>query len=558
MIISVLDRYFNIIPFFLVDHVANLDALVEHPQHIHVDFDEWLKLDEKMCKEYRKINRYWNKTYFSLLFNKQSKEATTFFNKNLINTGSFVEYSAICRTLVGENIELELDQLYCIGQIDKDSALKVLTSVQDRPGFFRVKTCVWEYLFPFYKKENTYLYLCPHSNDTREDFKAFSEIFNVQNEFVPTAELRKFCTKVTQEGIEDPDNVVISGPASTAYQAFNQATLTRVVTTFADLFPDMLPLKYDSVSLNEIIKTGEDSIPDASEDLESLYAKAFPRERESKINFLYLHHLMTKLSKNGKKVNMIQLFLLIKKMKYFPYAEIKELGCLYFDHVLCIHLRFWPSVALNWPDRKPRYWPDKKTVRQIVSEGCHIVPKSPRGENNNEWRTSFSTAELTLSSTLTKFQRRCYLVAKTIYYVVIKKIDPDVFASYFLKTLMFKLLEKQHSSFWEKSSLTDVDVTTILFKDLSSCFESKTLTSFFVDDLNLLERIENNKLILASGKAAAVANNPLAFLPKDYNEKIELIKRAVRFEKGFGDGLKTFYKYAPLKTIMKTYIKTCP
>ena len=68
--------------------------------------------------------------------------------------------------------------------------------------------------------------------------------------------------------------------------------------------------------------------------------------------------------------------------------------------------------------------------------------------------------------------------------------------------------------------MIEVNVTTILFKDLSSCFERKTQTSFFVDNLNLLERIQNDKLILALGEAAAVAECPLTFLPKDYNKKL--------------------------------------
>ena len=72
------------------------------------------------------------------------------------------------------------------------------------------------------------------------------------------------------------------------------------------------------------------------------------------------------------------------------------------------------------------------------------------------------------------------------------------------------------------------------------------MSNFFVDDLNLLEGIEYEKLTLASGEAAAGAKHPLAYLPKDYNEKIELIKRVVRFAEGFGDELEAFYKYAQL------------
>ena len=119
-----------------------------------------------------------------------------------------------------------------------------------------------------------------------------------------------------------------------------------------------------------------------------------------------------------------------------------------------------------------------------------------------------------MSKTLTEFQRKCFLVAKVIYYVIIKRIDPDVFASYFLKTVMFKLLEKQPCSFWKNSSLTEV--VQILFNDLSCCFEKKALTSFFVKDLNLLKGIDNNKLRFASIESAAVAKYSLAFLPENF------------------------------------------
>lgn len=149
-----------------------------------------------MCKAYLKVNKYWNSTYLRFLFNKQSKEipeAIKFFKKNVTNTGSTVQYSTICRTLVSETIEVELDQLYCLGQIDEDSALKVFASVQDHSGFFRVMPSTWKHTFPFFKEELTYLCLCPVSNDVKQNFKTFYEMFNEQNacsneQFVPTAE----------------------------------------------------------------------------------------------------------------------------------------------------------------------------------------------------------------------------------------------------------------------------------------------------------------------------------------------------------------------------------
>ena len=244
--------------------------------------------------------------------------------------------------------------------------------------------------------------------------------------------------------------------------------------------------------MNDIVKTEGASFTKEPEDLKELYFKAFPRD-DKNINTLYLHQLIVKLtSKDMNEIGMI----LIQDTGYIPYAAISEFGYCYFDHVPCIRLSFWPDIASDWPDKESRYWPNKETVRNIISNGCHIVPKGPRGESNNEWRISFSAAEIELSKTLTLFQRKCFLVAKAIYYVVIKRIDPDVFSSYFFKTVMFKLLEKQPCSFWKNSSLTEV--VQILFNDLSCCFEKKVLTSFFVEDLNLLKRIDNDKLRFAS------------------------------------------------------------
>ena len=230
-------------------------------------------------------------------------------------------------------------------------------------------------------------------------------------------------------------------------------------------------MEYNALSLNDIVKTEGDSFTKVSEDLDEIFSKPFPRD-DKNINTLYLHQLIVQLTEKGTNgVGMIQLLNLIQMTGYIAYARINEFGYLYFDQVPSIHLNCWPDIDSNWPVREPRYWPNKETVGKIISNGCHFVPKSPRGESNHEWRISCSATELELSQTLSQFQRKCFLVAKLIYYVVIKRIDPDVFASYFLKTVMFKLLEKQPCFFWKNSTLTEV--IHILFNDLSYCFEKK-------------------------------------------------------------------------------------
>ena len=457
----------------------------------------------------------------------------------MITTGSAVEYSVSCRSLTSEKIELELDQLICLGNIDKDGGSNMLISVKNHPGYFRLKPGSWNYIFHFLKDYRTFACLCPLSKDPTKVLKEFSDSFNLQNEYVITTKLRNFISKVTQGGIEDPDNVTISGPASSMHRMINQSLATILKMYFCD----SEVVEYNAISLNDIIKIDDDTFTKVSEDLDELYLKAFPRD-DKNINTTYLHQLIVKLtSKNMNEGGMMQLFNVIQKMGYIPYAAIKECGYLHVDHVPCIRLSFWPDIASSWSVKERRYWPNKETMFKVISKGCHIVPKSPRGESNNEWRISFSAAELELSETLTQFQRECYLVAKTIYYVVIKIIDPDVFASYFLKTVMFKLLEKQPCSFWEDSSRTEV--VQILFNDLSSCFKEQVLKSFFVEDLNLLEGIENDKLTFASIESAAVAKYPLAFLPENFDQKFRLFKKEVYLIKGLAYGMKSFYGRIP-------------
>ena len=364
----------------------------------------------------------------------------------------------------------------------------------------------------------------------------------MENEYVITSKLRKLAAKVILHvGTQDVDNVTISGPATAAHRNINQS----IVSLLKIYFPNLKIVEYNSVSLNDIVKTDEVSFTKVPEDLEELYFKAFPRD-DININTLHLHQLIAKLAtKDMNEIGMIRLLNLIQKTGCIPYAAINELGYSYFDHVPCIRLSFWPDIALTWLVREPRYWPNKETVKKIISNGCHIVPKSPRGKNNNEWRISFSAAEIELSKTLTEFQRKCFLVAKVIYYVIIKRIDPDIFASYFLKTVMFKLLEKQPCSFWKNSSLTEV--VQILFNDLSCCFEKKALTSFFVKDLNLLKAIDNNKLRFASIESAAVAKYPLAFLPENFYQKLQLLKKGLYFAKGLANAMKKFYGIIPFE-----------
>ena len=521
--------------------VATGDAAKQHIQNeeIQIDFDEWLTVDEEMCNMFTQINRYWMRFIIYFLFYKHFPEdALAFLERNLIVTGSAVEYTAICRTLAVEKLEMELDHFHCIGQINENVASNVLSSVMDHPGFFRVKPIIYESIFPFLKEEQTFVCLSPGADNEDNVANLFFDIFDEQNEFVPTDTLKRVVARFVVQGDKNAKNITFSGPSSATNQSINESGIAVGIQMFTKFFPNVKCKIYSPVSLNDVIRLDSDNSINNYEDLESLYCTAFPRNSNS-IDILSLKKLIWRLGRETSETYPMNIFNLILAVGYIPYANIIEFGDLHFDNVPSFRLKFWPKFAMEWSQRQLKYWPDNEIIEKIISEGCHIVPKSPRGENNNEWRISFSSAELILSNALSPFQRKCYLVGKSIYYVVIKRVDPDIFASYFIKTVMFKLLERQSSCYWENTSL--IEVVQDLFKDLSACFKRKVLTSFFIEEMNLLDRVDHEKLEYASMEAGAVAKYPLAFLPEGYNEKITLIEKACLLGKVFLDCLATLY-----------------
>lgn len=238
-------------------------------------------------------------------------------------TGSTVKYSAICRTSVNEKIEVEIDHLYCTGQINKTVASNVLIPIIEHSGFFRVTPSAFEGIFFFLKKKETLVSLCPEATNKYNDANDFIDLFNEQNEFLHTETLREIFVKIPVHGTENATNVIISGPSSGTHLAINESFLARAIST---LVPNIKPKTYNPVFLHDVIISAKNDLINLSEDL-------------------------------------------------------------------------------------------------------------------------------ALSDTMSPFQRKCYLVGKTIYCAVTKRIDLYIFASYFFKTIMFKLLERQPSSYRENTSL---------------------------------------------------------------------------------------------------------
>ena len=172
--------------------------------------------------------------------------------------------------------------MFCLGKIDKDGGSNNLVSVKNHPGYFQLKPSSWQYIFPFFKDSRTFARLCPLSEDAKNVLKEFSDLFSQKNEYVTTTKFRKFVSKVTQEGIENPENVTISGPGSAAHRMTNQS----VVSLLKRCSRGLEIVEYNALSLNDIIKTDDDTFTKVSEELDQLYLKAFPRD-DKNVNTLY-------------------------------------------------------------------------------------------------------------------------------------------------------------------------------------------------------------------------------------------------------------------------------
>lgn len=501
------------------------------------DFDKWLELDQKLCNVYKKINKEWVYGALHTLFQYHDQsfqdEVIKFFDDNYLVTGSTKENTAICRMMTADTMDLEIDQSYRIGRLDKNAADKILVPTET-VGYYKVKTTVFDHLLSLVKNQEFMAALCLNLNNANDFYKIFDE----GNEFVPTNSLKEWITACFAQGNKNPDNVELHGPASTAACTMNGLIRNLFVSASKQGIWGQLKV-FEPVSLNDFINKEVDKTCDnETDDFFSLYKVAFPIN-ESSINILFFIKFLQKIEKEPPKKLPSIFFNLISSSGYIPYFEIKEFGNLYFDHVASIHLDFWPDIASKWLNKKDRIWPDEETFARIKTYGSFIVPKSTSSEkekagDNYEWRISFSGAEIILSQSLTEFQRKCYLVAKCIYYTTIKKIDGDKFGSYFIKTIMFKILEKVQANFWENSSMEGlVKVLERIFKELSDCFCEGKLTSLFTDEINLLEGIDHRLLQKASSKALAVYESPLSFLPKDSERRLESIEKAIVFGDGF-------------------------
>lgn len=170
------------------------------------------------------------------------------------------------------------------------------------------------------------------------------------------------------------------------------------------------------------------------------------------------------------------------------------------------------DVKNAWIKRK-RCWPDQGLVDKIATLQCYLLAK-PHSHTTNkllEWRFSFSSAELLLSSAVKPWQKQCLMVLKALRRKYLQ--EPKVVASYHLKTVLFRVLESLPDR--KRESLSRGALLEKLLDELISCVQNKNLPNFFIAENNMFHHYEDTDLSTVLVKLQVIRKNLLLHLTED-------------------------------------------
>ncbi|XP_078316744.1 uncharacterized protein LOC111101641 [Crassostrea virginica] len=156
------------------------------------------------------------------------------------------------------------------------------------------------------------------------------------------------------------------------------------------------------------------------------------------------------------------------------------------DLAYCFQSRQWPNEALPWIQRcQLSHWPSERVLSAIVNEGCHVVPIGSAPDRDTEWRISFSWAEQKLVYSMNHCQFLCYGLLKIFLKEVID-VDPNnpsCLCSYFMKTILFWVVQCDRSLHWVPCNLLICFWTC--FKLIISWVYKGECPNFFIPQNNM-------------------------------------------------------------------------
>jgi len=156
----------------------------------------------------------------------------------------------------------------------------------------------------------------------------------------------------------------------------------------------------------------------------------------------------------------------------------------------------WPEEANEWKRRERRNgWPSPCTVEEIVNSGCFFVAKPHKDSQYdiNEWRFSFSEAELILIYTWDHVQMYIYHILRLIKTDVVKRCGgkkKTLLSTYYFKTLMFWACEGKSKEFWLPGNIESSAKELILV--MIEWLIEKQCRNYFMPGNNMLDHLSDS------------------------------------------------------------------
>lgn len=209
--------------------------------------------------------------------------------------------------------------------------------------------------------------------------------------------------------------------------------------------------------------------------------------------------------------------------------EDEEDPFLSYDLVPAIKFSGWPKCSQQWVERK-RAWPPQALVEEIVQEGFHLVPKtSLQGDEELEWRMSFSKAEVKLMKAKGLGNRNyCYRIFKMAIKENISSTC-NLLTTYHLKTLLLWASERYPPDWWSNENVAGCFLG--LLDDLLHSLVNGACPHYFIPELNLFANCSTDHLFFLASKVSAIRKFPLKYLKRpgeDPKEGYENFIRAMK------------------------------
>ena len=184
------------------------------------------------------------------------------------------------------------------------------------------------------------------------------------------------------------------------------------------------------------------------------------------------------------------------------------------DHVHVLSCEEWPAICKSWGTRE-RVWPTRDIILEVINGGFHLVPKaSLGGDQDVEWRASFSAAENIIMTKLTNIQHTAFCIFKES--IKFNILLDQVITTYHLKSVFFWALEKMPLEIWKETRICEC--VTGLLQTLLHMVGSNELPHYFIPEINLLAKIPLDALSTYGSQLVALFDklSILQINPDDY------------------------------------------